>query len=180
MGAEVCGDLRAGVGLAPVGSLGHGAKADRARRERAPEQGRRLGVGARRWTQGGEVGFGHEFSLRVWVESRRGSRGHGQASSTAKCWLACRQRVPEPGGHPVGLLVLVPSPATRTWPPGPRIAITRLGVRSRLWLTQLTAASRISARERKLRPRTTSAWPGWRSAKPRMWPGSAWRSRGFS
>ena len=50
--AEVGGDLRAGVRLALVRDLGHRAKADRAGRERTAEQGRRLGVGARRRVRG--------------------------------------------------------------------------------------------------------------------------------
>jgi len=44
--AEVGGDLGAGVGLALVGHLGHGAEADRAGRERTAEQDGRRGVGA--------------------------------------------------------------------------------------------------------------------------------------
>jgi hypothetical protein len=49
---------------------------------------------------------------------------------------------------------------TRTRPPGPLIAISALGARRWLWLTQRTAASRISARERKLRPSTISVRAG--------------------
>ena len=52
LGADVGGDLRAGVGLAVVGDLGHRPEADRAGRERPAEQGGRLGVGA-----GGRVGL---------------------------------------------------------------------------------------------------------------------------
>ena len=64
LGADVGGDLRAGVGLAVVRHLGHRAKADRAGRERPAEQGGRLGVGA-----GGRVRLdvrmgGHESPLR--------------------------------------------------------------------------------------------------------------------
>lgn len=46
---------------------------------------------------------------------------------------------------------------TRTCPPGPRIAISAFGARRSLRLTHRTAASRISARERKFRPSTISA-----------------------
>ena len=52
---------------------------------------------------------------------------------------------------------------TRTWPPEPRIAISAFGARRSLWLTQRTAASRISARERKFRPSTICARLGCRS-----------------
>ena len=44
------------------------------------------------------------------------------------------------------------SPATRTCPPGPRIAISALGVRWSLWLTHLTAASRISDARAEVAP----------------------------
>ena len=65
LGADVGGDLRAGVGLAVVRHLGHRAKADRAGRERPAEQGGRLGVGARGRVRAGVRVVGHESPLRV-------------------------------------------------------------------------------------------------------------------
>ena len=61
LGADVGGDLRAGVGLAVVGHLGHRAKADRAGRERPAEQGGRLGVGSGGRRRVGGDGIRHGF-----------------------------------------------------------------------------------------------------------------------
>ena len=47
LGADVGGNLGAGIRLAVVGDLGHGAEPDRAGRERPAKQCGRLGVGAR-------------------------------------------------------------------------------------------------------------------------------------
>ena len=76
------------------------------------------------------------------------------------------ERVGDLGGDPVRLGVLVretPRPE-----PGRRGRASRSApspARRSLWLTQRTAASRISARERKFRPSTIRCAAGWRSWK---------------
>ena len=58
-------------------------------------------------------------------------------------WCAAGQRDADLGSDPVCLGELVRNALTRTWPAGPRIAISAFGARRSLWLTQRTAASRI-------------------------------------
>ena len=95
LGADVGGDLGAAPRVAAVGGLAHGAKADRAGRERAPEQLDRLLVGA------GGRGRPRLWCGWAWWCLLRESMGWGQAAS-GRAWVARPASARKRDGPPVG------------------------------------------------------------------------------